>query len=467
MPKQLMIAPSDVRAKSRVEFTPVPVNQYDRTVTDELAAGTFTKADLLRIQRDMEIIRGFETMLNEIKLRGQLPGHRIQPPRPGAPVDRPGSRRRSARRICWASTTTSTAATAATARFWPRVCRPSTSSDDAVAAADHARTTSAGDACAWSRRTPRAASKDLAIDYLVYGALAEIFGREAGFNKGLGRLDARLLPAVRHLSRTTPSSADPATSRSARRSTSMSTGSPASSSATSATPRPAAARSGKALLRHDGPVQETLGRSASRRTAADHELRQQLLRHGRPAGRRDDGLQGAGPPGRRAEPRADARRTRGRLQPAGGHRRHRRKKEILEQGDGPVLLDTVTYRFSGHSPSDASSLPREGRGRGLAAGRSDQIFAAETGRRRRLHAGRHRHDAGVGGRAHSQGLQEGHRSRNLPARGSEEDRLPAGADDVLQPAGRDAGDRRGPRCCIAARGEPARQAARQAQPLRP
>ena len=33
----------------------------------------------------------------------------------------------------------------------------------------------------------------------------------------------------------------------------------------------------------------------------------------------------------------------------------RRKKEIIERGEGPVLLDTVTYRFSGHSPSDASS----------------------------------------------------------------------------------------------------------------
>src|SRR2546430_9180698 len=32
-----------------------------------------------------------------------------------------------------------------------------------------------------------------------------------------------------------------------------------------------------------------------------------------------------------------------------------RKEEIIERGDGPVLLDTVTYRFSGHSPSDASS----------------------------------------------------------------------------------------------------------------
>jgi len=33
----------------------------------------------------------------------------------------------------------------------------------------------------------------------------------------------------------------------------------------------------------------------------------------------------------------------------------RRKKQILDEKNGPVLLDTVTYRISGHSPSDASS----------------------------------------------------------------------------------------------------------------
>jgi len=32
-----------------------------------------------------------------------------------------------------------------------------------------------------------------------------------------------------------------------------------------------------------------------------------------------------------------------------------RKKQVLVEGRGPVLLDTVTYRISGHSPSDASS----------------------------------------------------------------------------------------------------------------
>ncbi len=33
----------------------------------------------------------------------------------------------------------------------------------------------------------------------------------------------------------------------------------------------------------------------------------------------------------------------------------KRKRKILNQGLGPVLLDTITYRISGHSPSDASS----------------------------------------------------------------------------------------------------------------
>ena len=34
---------------------------------------------------------------------------------------------------------------------------------------------------------------------------------------------------------------------------------------------------------------------------------------------------------------------------------YRRKRKVIEDRKGPVLLDVVTYRISGHSPSDSSS----------------------------------------------------------------------------------------------------------------
>ena len=72
MPKSLMIDPKEVRKSSQVEFSPIPVNQYNRSVKEE--ANNFPKEDLLRIERDMLIIRYFESMLNDIKLQGNYEG---------------------------------------------------------------------------------------------------------------------------------------------------------------------------------------------------------------------------------------------------------------------------------------------------------------------------------------------------------------------------------------------------------
>ena len=70
MPKSLFVDPSLVREPGKVTFNDIPVNQYNKTVAEELASGKFTKEDLIRIFRDMTVLREFETMLNLIKTQG-------------------------------------------------------------------------------------------------------------------------------------------------------------------------------------------------------------------------------------------------------------------------------------------------------------------------------------------------------------------------------------------------------------
>ena len=68
MPKKLMVLPQDVRKKGKIKFSSIPMNQYDLSIKDELKR--YSKEDLLNMQKDMMLIRNFENMLNEIKLRG-------------------------------------------------------------------------------------------------------------------------------------------------------------------------------------------------------------------------------------------------------------------------------------------------------------------------------------------------------------------------------------------------------------
>ena len=74
MPKSLFVDPSQVRAPGKVTFNDIPVNQYNKTVAQELESGKFTKEDLIRIFRDMTVLREFETMLNQIKTQGGYNG---------------------------------------------------------------------------------------------------------------------------------------------------------------------------------------------------------------------------------------------------------------------------------------------------------------------------------------------------------------------------------------------------------
>lgn len=80
MSKQLEIHPHQVRAKGEIKTPVIPVNVYQKGVKDELQS--FSKQEFLNIYRDMCYIREFETMLNLIKTKGEYQGHPYNHPGP-------------------------------------------------------------------------------------------------------------------------------------------------------------------------------------------------------------------------------------------------------------------------------------------------------------------------------------------------------------------------------------------------
>ena len=72
MPKSIIIEPEKVFARSTIHFSDIPVNAYQRTMEEELAA--YSPEDFLNIWQDMCAIREFETILNEIKTKGAYKG---------------------------------------------------------------------------------------------------------------------------------------------------------------------------------------------------------------------------------------------------------------------------------------------------------------------------------------------------------------------------------------------------------
>ena len=80
MAKQLFIDPNVVRQPETLTFPPIPVNQYQKTVKDEKK--NFTKEEFLNIYRDMAYIREFETMLNLIKTTNEYCGVQYNHPGP-------------------------------------------------------------------------------------------------------------------------------------------------------------------------------------------------------------------------------------------------------------------------------------------------------------------------------------------------------------------------------------------------
>lgn len=353
MPKSQMIIPDQVRTKSYIEFSPIPVNQYNKTIEDELKAQTVTRDDLIRIQRDMMIIRAFESMLDAVKKTGNYQGIEYNHRGPAHL-----SIGQEATAVGQAYLLSVDDHIYGSHRSHGEILAKGLSAiqklnDDAL----HTIMANyfGGQTLRVVERDHKGSAKDLAIDFLVYGALAEIFAKDYGINRGLGGSMHAFFPpfGIMPNNAIVGGSGDIAVGAALFKHVNK-------------RPGIVIANIGDASA-GCGPVWEGLCFATMDQFK---ELWDEAHRGGLPLIMNFvNNFYGMGgqPVGETMGFKVLARLGAG-LTPNQMHAERvdgfnplaivdaiRRKKQIIAKGDGPVLLDTVTYRFSGHSPSDASS----------------------------------------------------------------------------------------------------------------
>lgn len=184
MPKNQFVDPKKVFESSYIKFNDIPVNQYNMSLDDELKI--YSKDDLLRIYRDMQIIHEFETMLNEIKTKSAYNGVEYNNPGPAHL-----SLGQEASAVGEAYCLDINDFTFGSHRSHGEILAKGLSSIyklDDNELYDIMKEFLGGTILkvVEGREGIKGNIKELAIDFLLYGALAEIFARTTGFNKGLG-----------------------------------------------------------------------------------------------------------------------------------------------------------------------------------------------------------------------------------------------------------------------------------------
>jgi 2-oxoisovalerate dehydrogenase E1 component len=353
MVKQLVISPEEARRAETIDLGTIPVNAYRKTLADELAEGRLTAEDARRIYRDMQLIREFESMLNELKrvrnykgiaYNHQGPAH-LSIGQEGAAVGEAfllavedhiyGSHRSHGEVI---------------AKGLSAIHRLDEATLQRIM-----REYLGGDILRVVERQGPADVKALAIEYLLYGLLAEIFGRATGFNRGLGGSMHAFFPpfGIYPNNAIVGGSGDIATGAALYKKTQRK-------------PGIAIANIGDASL-GCGPVWEALHFATMGQLWT---LWEPEYRGGLPIIYAImDNFYGMGgqPRGetmgfdRLATLAAGLNRWNFHAESVDGNNplavidAFRRKREVIAAGQGPVLLDVLTYRHSGHSPSDAGS----------------------------------------------------------------------------------------------------------------
>jgi 2-oxoisovalerate dehydrogenase E1 component len=351
MPKVQFINPNEVRKPGKITFKPIPVNQYNKTVADE--RDNFTNEELLRIYHDMVLIREFETMLNLVKTTGEYNG---------IPYHHPGPAHLS---IGQESAAVGMAFSLdvedyifGSHRSHGEILAKGLS---AIAQLNDEELTRVmkdffgGEIVSIVKKGFNGSVKALARRFLVYGTLAEIFARETGFNKGLGgSMHAFFTPfGVYPNNAIVGGSGDIAVGAALFKKVNRK-------------PGLVVANIGDASMAC-GPVWEGITFAAMDQFTKLWEgdmkgglpvifniVNNQYGMGGQTCGE-TMGYGIAARIGAGVNPdQMHAERVDG-YNPLALIDAYRRKRKIIEEKRGPVLLDVLTYRFSGHSPSDASS----------------------------------------------------------------------------------------------------------------
>jgi len=196
VPKRLLVRPEEVRKPGALDLGSIPVNQYGKSLAQEVESGTgITPGRAKRIYRDMVVIRTFETMLDQIKKLGAFEGVEYQHAGPAhlsigqeaAAVGQCvhlrvgdhlfGSHRSHGEIIAKGLRAVEDLAGNGLESIME------TYFDGAILDVVDQPFESANGVAALSYQN---AEESRGIDFLLYGLLAEVFARETGFNKGMG-----------------------------------------------------------------------------------------------------------------------------------------------------------------------------------------------------------------------------------------------------------------------------------------
>lgn len=351
MPKVQFLHPIELRKPETIKFGEIPVNQYQKSVSEEL--DNYTHEDLLRIYKDMVIIREFESMLQEIKTKNEYHGIAYNHPGPAHL-----SIGQEASAVGMAYNLTVEDYIFGSHRSHGEILAKGLSAIYKLSEPDLEKVMReyfGGTILRIVEKYFKGDIRELAIYFLLYGTLAEIFARENGFNKGLGgSMHAFFTPfGIYPNNAIVGGSGDIAVGAALYKKVNQK-------------PGIVIANIGDASM-GCGPVWEGICFATMDQFT---KLWDEPFRGGLPiifnfmnnlygmGGQTHGETMGFGILARvGAGVNADmmhAERVDG-YNPLAVIDAFKRKKQILEEKRGPVLLDTLTYRFSGHSPSDASS----------------------------------------------------------------------------------------------------------------